>query len=86
MVSVVLPVFVIVNDCVTEEPLATLPNDPVPPPTVIVVVVVGSVALAPVKPMQPAWQMPPKRAANIKKVKGLIRRSRVTATCTFSLD
>jgi hypothetical protein len=55
MVSVAVPVFDTTNVCVTEEPVATLPNDPVAPATATVVVVVGFAgALALVKPVQPA--------------------------------
>ena len=55
IVSVAVPLFDTVNICVADDPVATLPNDPVAPDTATVVVVVGSAgALALVKPVQPA--------------------------------
>jgi len=53
MVSVTVPVFDTVNVCVVDDPVATLPNEPLAPATATVVVIVGSVALALVKPVQP---------------------------------
>lgn len=55
MVSVTVPVFATTNVCVADDPVATLPNDPVAPDTATVVVIVGSAgAFALVKPVQPA--------------------------------
>jgi len=72
MVSVAVPVFVTVKVWDADDPVATLPNDPVAPPTTTVVVVVGSVALAPVSPMQPTWAMLISRVvANSKEITGL---------------
>jgi hypothetical protein len=53
MVSVADPELVTVNVCVTEVPVATLPNEPVAPATATVVAFVVSVAFALVKPVQP---------------------------------
>lgn len=56
MFSIADPVFVTVNVCVKEDPVATLPNEPVAPATTTVVAFVGSagaVPLALVKPVQP---------------------------------
>ena len=86
MVSVAFPVLVTVKTCVPDDPVATLPNDPLAPPTAIVVVIVGSVALAPVMPIQPACPIPANSAANNKKVKGLIRFGRGRPRCEFLLE
>ena len=54
MVSVTVPVFDTVNVWVIDDPVATLPNEPLAPATATVVVIVGSAgALALVKPEQP---------------------------------
>ena len=74
MVSVIVPVFAMANVCVTDDPVATLPNDPVAPATAIVVAIAGSVALALVNPVQPTCiTLKISDAANSMKTKGLWR-------------
>ena len=53
MDSVFEPVFVTVKVCVADDPVPTLPNEPLAPDTEIVVAVAGSVALALVNPVHP---------------------------------
>jgi len=72
MVSSAVPVLVTVNVCVPEDPEATLPNDPVAPPTDIVVAVVGSGEFAPVTPVQPVCAtLSTSAAAKTMKTNGL---------------
>ena len=86
MVNVFVPVFVNVNVCVRDEHLATVPNALVPRLTLIVVASVGSVALAPVKPMQPDWHRHTSRLAKIRKLKGLSRLGWGPRACRFLQD
>ena len=85
MVSVTVPVFDTVNVCVADDPVATLPNDPVAPATATVVVVVGSAgALALVNPVQPTWVMLTSSVtASAMKTKGLCRLVSVGRTSGF---
>jgi hypothetical protein len=90
MVSVAEPVFVTVNVCVTDDPVATLPNEPVAPAIVTVVALVGSacaVALALVKPVQPTCvRHTSSAAANTMKIKGLWRFRDVRWSREFSAE
>lgn len=86
IVSVAVPLFDTVNVCVADDPVATLPNEPVAPVTATVVVVVGSAgALALVNPVQPACtrQIARSGAKSIKMngLRGLDTRGR---TCISS--
>ena len=85
MVSVADPVFVTVNVCVTDVPVATLPNVPVAPATATVVAFVGSVVLALVRPVHPTCvRLASNATANVMKIKGLWRLKRVRWSRKFA--
>jgi hypothetical protein len=85
MVSVAVPVFNTVKVCVADDPVATDPNVPLAPPTVIVVGFVEPGALALVKPVQPTWvRLTSTAIANTMKIKGLCRWDSVGRTCDLA--
>jgi hypothetical protein len=84
MVNAEVPVLATVKVCEADEPVATEPNDPLAPETATVVVVVGSVALALVKPVHPTWvKLMTRAAASAMKTKGLFRLDSVGRASDF---